>query len=146
MQAFYAVQLSDLSLLEKCVKNCGVNAREFDDSGDTLLIFAVSIGSVKVVEYLVKNGADLYLKNSLGDNALHYAAKWSGKEIVELLVSAQEDLDVIGKDGFTASNYAAAFKNYEAVEVLRGAGASFDIKDEIFLQTANERLIEQSYF
>ena len=53
--------------------NCNINIRS--KNGNTALIKAAANGSVRIVEYLIKMGADLYIANNAGLMALDFATK-----------------------------------------------------------------------
>lgn len=65
------------------------------NSGDTPLIAACRRGNVKVVEYLLKNGADVHLTNQVGLRATDAAGLWEFNCVFEcrcVCVSETEDM------------------------------------------------------
>lgn len=64
-------------------------------SGDTPLIAACRSGKVKVVEYLLENGADVHLTNQVEQQAIDLGGLcevWSEFECLSVLVSETEDM------------------------------------------------------
>ena len=59
-----------------------------DDLGRTALILFSSIGNFKLVEYLIKNGADVNIKNNEGKTALDLAKEKGHIKISEILKNA----------------------------------------------------------
>jgi len=70
----------------------GADINYADRTGFTALMFAVDADNVRIVEYLLKCGADPFLKNKIGKTARDYAAKSSKIYKIlkdnELLISA----------------------------------------------------------
>ena len=57
-----------------------------NDDGWTAVHFAANNGQVKIFNYLLKNGADLYLKDQLGHTTLHLAAESGSLKVCKLIV------------------------------------------------------------
>ena len=58
----------------------GVNA--VDKDGNTPLMLAIKARDVEVVDYLLKNGADPWIKDSGGSNASDLAHKWGNAGVI----------------------------------------------------------------
>ena len=63
----------------------GANINARDLAGHTVLMIASSIGHFNIVKYLVKNGADVNLKDESGKTALDYVKTY---EIRQFLINA----------------------------------------------------------
>ncbi|XP_075891284.1 ankyrin repeat domain-containing protein 22 [Nelusetta ayraudi] len=65
-------------------------------SGDTPLIAACRRGKVKVVEYLLKNGADVHLTNQKQRTCLHYVSKRTFSLLDYLMVTILMPILLLG--------------------------------------------------
>ncbi|XP_042020523.1 ankyrin-1-like isoform X1 [Salvia splendens] len=92
-------------------------------TGDTPLTEAAKRGHVKIVEFLVKHGAEISLPNIEGFTALHYAALNNNKELVELLRIKGAHIETDSVDG-TPLQVAASRGNAEADKSLLSHGAN----------------------
>ncbi|XP_042024938.1 ankyrin-1-like isoform X2 [Salvia splendens] len=90
---------------------------------DTPLAEAAKRGHVKIVEFLVKHGAEISLANIEGFTPLHYAALNNNKELVELLLIKGAPIETDSAYG-TPLQAAASRGNAEAVESLLSHGAN----------------------
>lgn len=90
----------------------------------TALIHAVYNGDIKLVQFLLDNGADVNIADDkYGATALMYAVGGGHIEIVKLLIEKKADVNLKDKEGYTAL-YAAKVKgNSEIVRLLKEAGA-----------------------
>lgn len=52
-------------------------------------------------------------------------------------------MDFLGQEGFTALNYAIKFCHDEVAEYLIRKGASLDIADDVFHQTAMDLIVKK---
>ncbi len=125
------------------VKNI-IDFKAFDDNGYTALIWAATKGYTKVVEALIKAGADVNAKNNFGSNSLILAATGGHTEVVKALIAAGADLN----DRNTALMRAAQEGHTEIVEALIAAGANIYLADK-YSKTAKyyikEKLGEDYY-
>ena len=79
---FYAYLAVDnaYNVVEKLMTlllSSGADINHQNMNGSSLLISAASTNRYKIVEFLIKNGADPYIKNSRGDNALNDTIKFN---------------------------------------------------------------------
>jgi ankyrin repeat protein len=93
---------------------------------------AAYFGHPTIVEFLLKNGADVKLaaRNAQKVTALHAGASRGGAEIVKLLLEAGADPNVKQERGFVPLHSAAANGNAAVVELLLKHGAHPDAKAE----------------
>ena len=66
------IQVAKRTLAPQVIKDW-INFKT-DDDGFTALHFASFRGNLKLIELLLSNGADMYMKNNYGINMLHVAA------------------------------------------------------------------------
>jgi len=105
---------------------------EIKNSGSTALFITAWNGHVEVVDFLIKSGADLSIKNSDGWTALHSAAAKGHLECVKLL--AQTDPTTINEltnKGSTALYLAAQIGLVEVVDLLIKLGADLLIRNSV---------------
>ena len=94
-------------------------------SGLTLLMGAARYGHERVVELLLRHGAEINLQDSNGGTALMLAARNGHERVVELLIRRGAEINLQNSDGGTALMIAAFF-NHPAVvrRLLRAGGIS----------------------
>ena len=93
-----------------------------NDVGATLLLLAAGYGKTRVVEILLKHGADPHLKDrSKGMNALHRASARGHADIIRLLLASAAEVEARSFCGQTAVHYAAQFGHLVCLEVLFGS-------------------------
>jgi len=101
-----------------------------DEYGRTPLHYAARGGKLKVVEILVKSGAQIDGQDFIGRTALHYAAERGKLKVVEILVKSGAQIDVQDRDGRTPLHYAAGGGKLKVVEILVKSGAQLDTQDK----------------
>lgn len=103
----------------KAEKNKSTNGNELFD--------AVKAGNLNKVQELVKNGADLNLKDQYGSTLLHRAANWQKNAILKYLLENGANPNIkSGEHNLPAFQGAALMNNIEAVKLLIEHGA--DVK------------------
>jgi ankyrin repeat protein len=107
--------------LEKATKliNLGANVDFLYSNGDTPLIVSTSNGQDKIVELLLKNGANPYIQANDGSTALGLAAEEGHQNIFDTLRKR------LYKDLFISLQN----KNFEYTTKLIGFGANINIQD-----------------
>ena len=76
-------------------------------SGLTLLIGAAAHGHERVVELLIRRGAELNLQDSVGGTALIAAASGGHERVVDLLLRHGAEINMQSSNGWTALSGAA---------------------------------------
>lgn len=137
----------------------GMDVNTTDSTGNTLLIIAARNGNLELLDFLLRNRANILKKNKYGDSALmaaafrghaavverlldakaatagdgwtalHYAAYAGYEEIIRLLVKHGAALDAVAPNGQTALMLAASNGKLDAVKLLIDADADMDLKD-----------------
>ncbi|MEM4367103.1 MAG: ankyrin repeat domain-containing protein [Candidatus Anstonellales archaeon] len=116
-------------LIDELIDVVNVN---YKSDGITMLMIASWSGHEKIVEMLIKAGADVNATSYLGFTALMYAAENGHEKIVEMLIKAGANLDLQDNDGrWTPLMWAVARKHKEVVKTLIKAGADPFIRDDI---------------
>ncbi|KAJ8668005.1 hypothetical protein QAD02_009668 [Eretmocerus hayati] len=126
----------NFDLIQLLVKS-GASLTQNSAEGFDALQTAVSVGKVKVVQFLIESGADVFtIVEKTTDNCLHIVVKsWSGKTdndriaIIELLINAGIPVDVMNSGGITPLYCALDIGNVQLVEYLIQAGANVNMID-----------------
>lgn len=112
---------------ESVISNGSIDVNESDHKGGTPLLYAAWKGCSRLVEKLLKLGADPTATNDSGHNALHASALSGDPITVEMLLKAGTDIHAFdGVCGATPLQTAAQMGNTEVVSVLLDAGAEVD--------------------
>ena len=127
---FEASALGDLEGVRRLVNGDRALVNAFAADGFYPLGLAAYFGHAAIVEFLLKNGADVHLaaRNAQKVTALHAGASRGGAEIVKLLLEAGADPNVEQERGFVPLHSAAANGNAAVVELLLKHGARADAK------------------
>lgn len=100
-----------------------------DDYGDTALHVAAFGNNANVMEILMKNGADIEVRNRLRETALHRAATANSVEAVQLLI--ENNVEIEARDMYEETPYhkAAVQYNEKVVEILITNGANREARN-----------------
>jgi len=104
-------------LKEKLEDGTPVDKR--DEDGQTSLMWAAEMNSLKVAQLMIENGADINAKDKNGQTPLIYAAMKNSLDVAKLLIENGADTEV--KDGFTLTALMwAEVKRYdEMIKLLK---------------------------
>ena len=113
-------------------KGADVNAQDRDEiahyrSESTPIIIASERGSLEIVRYLVKNGADVNFIDACDGTALMEASESGNLEIVKYLVENGANIHFKNYRGETALMDASAKGNLEVVKYLIEKGADVNV-------------------
>jgi len=97
---------------------------------DKELFKAVKEGDTAKLERLLKEGADVNVKDDYGRTPLHVAAEKGEVEIVKLLLEKGADVNVKNNNGQTPLHYAASGGYTEIVKLLLERGADVNVKNK----------------
>jgi uncharacterized protein len=127
---FEASALGDLETVRRLVNGDRALVNAFAADGFYPLGLAAYFGHPAIVEFLLKNGADVHLaaRNAQKVTALHAGASRGGAEIVKMLLEAGGDPNAKQERGFVPLHSAAANGNAAVVELLLKHGAHADVK------------------
>lgn len=136
-----AVLANDTNKIAQLI-NSDINVNQKCD-GQTALHHAVKIRKTKVVELLIKNGADLksYDSNNKSAMALIFS-KFSQRTILQLIKSFRAVNEQDDYEGNTALHYAAQENYYDCAAQLLALGADFSVVNHssqtpVYLAAAN---------
>ncbi|AMD94405.1 hypothetical protein AXF11_01550 [Leptotrichia sp. oral taxon 847] len=112
--------------------NTLIDVNSKDERGYTPIVVAIESQNNEILEYLIKNGANLREKHPLfGRSVLNVACYYENKEAVEMLLSANPKLinEQSGTDGWTALQDATLKANIDIIKFLLKKGANPQLKD-----------------
>lgn len=100
-------------LVEMFMQSGRIDPNERRRNGDTQLMAAVRVNSLRAVELLIEAGADVTATNDQGDTALHIAASLpeGAPPIIDLLLDHGASLEVENADGITPVDVAQTFEH-----------------------------------
>ncbi|PHS31844.1 MAG: hypothetical protein COA95_04985 [Methylophaga sp.] len=145
-----AVVFGDFEKVKKMVKDNFEIINSQDKYGFSALHNVMSEEQFKIVEYLIKNGANVNIQNSEGISPLHLAG-WP--ENAELLLNAGAEVDIIDHQGNTPLHIIAEEVDEElgvlVIEYLISKNANKDLKNNagktplnIAIEAGNEEIID----
>jgi ankyrin repeat protein len=105
----------------------GAEVDTVDESGNTALHHATSVGDYLLVSEFLDAGADIDIKDREGRTALHLAVNNRNELLVPKLVDAGANVDDSNWEGNTALHAAAGIGNDLLVSKLLDAGASVNL-------------------
>lgn len=119
-QLLEAAKSGDLDQVQRLLSSYphAVNCRDLDGRHSTPLHFASGYNRVAVVEFLLRQGADVHAKDKGGLVPLHNACSYGHYEVTELLVKHGASVNVADLWKFTPLHEAAAKGKYEIVKLL----------------------------
>ncbi|XP_047973582.1 E3 ubiquitin-protein ligase mib1-like [Salvia hispanica] len=112
-----AAGIGHFEMCKFLINSVGVDIDAFTYKRHTPISEAVIGGHNKIVEFLIKQGADDGIPNTVGSTPLHYALLKDNSKLVELLVAEGALLDEDSLDG-TPLQIAASRGNLKAVKSL----------------------------
>lgn len=129
---FEASALGDLETARRLVGSDRALVNAFAADGFYPLGLAAFFGHRGIVEFLLKNGADVSLaaRNAQKVTALHAGASRGDAEIVKMLLEAGADANARQHGGFVPLHSAAANGNAPVVVLLLLHGARADAKTD----------------
>lgn len=101
----------------------GMDVDSCDEAGLSLLMRAAREGNLELVDFLVRNRANIRAQTSWGDSAMSLAAQKGHTAVVGRLIAAGGPVD---QPGWSALLYAAMEGHVETVKLLLGKGANPD--------------------
>lgn len=138
-----AVKNNEFLQVESMLKKDSKLIHAKDSNNNTALLLA---NSNKMLELLIKYGADVDIKNKFGRTALHRITCLPNmKESMELLISKGADVNARDRGNATPIHDAVSRGYFDVVEFLISKGADVNAKDSnrfTPLQIALEEVLE----
>jgi ankyrin repeat protein len=125
---FEAVMAGKLAEVKRFVQS---GAKIDQRKGDTTaLMFAALQGNAQITEYLIRQGADVNLRNDIGQTTLMIAALGGHKPIIEQLMLAGADVRAVDYDNRNAVAWAASRGDFpDVISLLVVVGADYNARD-----------------
>jgi|GEM_PF-2622158 len=124
-----AARNSELEAVRYFIRK-GVNINSADKNGWTSLHHAAYGGSLRVVKYLIDNGADLRVQDTVcGRKPVHIAAREGNTGIVRLFLSKGIGVNDADENNWVPLHYAAWNGYLETAKFLVDEGANIHAKD-----------------
>ncbi|KAL9646162.1 hypothetical protein ABK040_008039 [Willaertia magna] len=115
------------ALEKRTVSNANVVDERPIYNGMTALIWATDCGHIRVVNFLVENGADINQQDNITKRtALHYAAMRNYRDILLLLLSKGADRNIRSNLGNTPEELATERGQTEAIETFKLSNEQVD--------------------
>ena len=118
-----------------------------DSEGMTALHFAANNGHIKIVKFLIANGAEVNAENNYGATPIALAARECHVDVAKaLLLHAEKNEAIITRNNNMALFYAVQNRHTKMVELLleRGANANAQTR-EILLETRVNANMQNEY-
>lgn len=80
----------NLQMAEHLIKDLHIDVDYLDRTGSTALMYAAYAGHLEIVKYLVKNGANVTIKNLKGGTAARYASYAGYRKIADFLNASNQ--------------------------------------------------------
>ncbi len=127
-----AVRNNHYETVEMLLNNNANTARSSNKNETVADIFKQQItlqgatkkGCLKIIEFLLENGANSENRDVHGRTALHWAAATGNNSIIKLLLKYKMNVDVIDKEGKTPAVLAAHEEKFDTVDLLLKSGAN----------------------
>ena len=99
---FNVISGKNINMLQKLILNHGHDVNFEGKEGNRPIHHAAIVGSIKMFEFLVKNGADVTVKDNDGDSIIHYACNYDRNiDIIKYFIDNGFDFDTKNNDGYT---------------------------------------------
>lgn len=114
---FELIRANDLIGLKNLINENDTIINQKNKEGFTLLILASYKGKNEIVDFLLKNGAEVNAISEMG-TALMAAVVINNTEIIKRLIDAGADVNLSDNAQRTALHLAVQFRNKSSVELL----------------------------
>lgn len=116
----------------KILRNAGARYEDYDRGGSTALHWAVDGGNIKLIEWMIEDGADVNIADhNCGWTPLLRCASVGGKrDVAYTLLSKGANINAQDKDGKTTLMIAIINGHLELVELLLKRNVDLTVKNE----------------
>lgn len=124
---YFLAQIGDVDAISALLQKGQHDINERDFKGYSPLMYAAYHGHVKLVSFLLQNGADPN-STDFNENTILMGVCFKGhEEIIELLLEAGANPNLRNKQYQSAIDFAHLFGRLKVVEMLSGAKPSFSL-------------------
>ncbi|KAI4113641.1 MAG: hypothetical protein LQ345_005422 [Seirophora villosa] len=123
------IETDDLELGEWLFQRHRIDKPQEGSIYSTALLFAAMYSAPKVLDLLLKYGADINSTNENQQTALHMAARSGSVAVMDTLLARGLDLDARDRRGRTAVFYAVESKKDQVLRALLHHGADVNARD-----------------
>lgn len=113
-----AVRHKHKRLLPLLLSNGADLNAQSDDRHNTAIMDAAAEGDIDILEFLLRQGANLDFQSKSGQSALILAAGQGHTKAAALLIHAGADVTLSDKLGMSAKKYAQLFRNEELLSMI----------------------------
>ena len=141
-----AVKYERLDILQHLMKKPFININEVDKDNKTALYYAFYRDNPKILDYLLKNGADINTEGVTGQKILTEAIKQNNLDFVKYLTETKHvDINNVNEHNHTPIYTAVHKNNIEIVKYLATKGVDVN-KQYKNGNTLTHKAIEQNNF
>ena len=141
-----AVKYERLDILQHLMKKPFININEVDKDNKTALYYAFYRDNPKILDYLLKNGADINTEGVTGQKILTEAIKQNNLDFVKYLTETKHvDINNVNEHNHTPIYTAVRKNNIEIVKYLATKGVDVN-KQYKNGNTLTHKAIEQNNF
>jgi ankyrin repeat protein/DNA-binding transcriptional regulator YiaG len=109
----------------------GIKVKPYDSEHNTALHIATLNAHLKIMKYLLKNGANVNAINRSNQTPLHFTILNNRKAFVKLLINYNADINASDEEGDTPLAWAAYKGQIEMINILIKLGANIFTKNNI---------------
>lgn len=131
----YAARVGDLRIIKILIKNFNANIDIINKDEQTPLLQAALNGHEDIVEYLIKNNANIWLQCNMGRNLLHYAAHYGRINVINTIFEFttpglwEKLINSKDYDGKAPLHCAALQQDPNVIRLLIKLGAIAELKN-----------------
>eukprot|EP00026_Physarum_polycephalum_P014081 Phypoly_transcript_14555.p1 GENE.Phypoly_transcript_14555~~Phypoly_transcript_14555.p1 ORF type:complete len:182 (+),score=41.93 Phypoly_transcript_14555:394-939(+) len=124
-----AVVNGDLTKVQSliAVDHTLVNSKDYYTM--TPLHFAARTGDKSILEFLLREGAEIEAENNFAITPVHEAVRNGNAEVLEILLRNKADVNCTDLDENTPLHMAVLFEDTECAKILLDNGANFKVKN-----------------
>ena len=105
--------------IEKYSKWHSYNIEETNSDGWTPLLYACINGYKSIVDFLIKNKANINATDKMNRSALHWACRFNNVNLVKLLLSYEIRIDTHDTKNLSALDIARKYDKTECIEEMQ---------------------------
>lgn len=132
-----SVMYGDMKRVDAMLAKGTTDVNGADFFGETALHWAAYRGHIAIINFLLKHGANVNIRDNLSYRTPLHLVSYDGHvEAMKVLISGGADVNAQTKLGRTALHWAATEGHSQAVQTLISHGASLNLQDDCWGETA----------